>query len=240
MSYNIVLLVRDPMFDNWGEFGVRKTYRVSRGRNTKGVFGYIIQTVQKNTQFSTGEQEYRTSEEIAKFTNRNVLNATGIYSEVFPILNGTTCYGEETEDRGECMDDQFQNGALLRYEEEDGTFYANDDPPTKGTITMIGYNQFFPTDEETVREIVRTTLSRGTMKLQGITWTADLNTPARGLLYNSDFRIGHRASEATHMVNVSWETDGKTNVKSEVATRGGRRRTYRKKKLRNQTRKRRQ
>jgi hypothetical protein len=256
------LNVDEPVFDNWGEFEVRKTYNVSRGGKTEGVFGYVIQTVDKRTEATAGGKEYKTSAEISKFTTGQVLNASESYSEIFPILNGTTCYGEVTQDRGQCLDDQFQNGAILRYVEYKrkrkgrppvSEWGADDDPPSKGKITMVGFNRFVETDEATARMIANAIVEDnpvgpvgagagpGTLNLSGVQWSLSEDTPANGLPYNKEYRVPEQQSQATHRVTVTWGIDGVTTVASVVDPQsGGRRKTYRKKKLRNQTRKRRQ
>jgi hypothetical protein len=66
-------------------------------------------------------------------------------------------------------------------------------------------------------------------------------TPANGLPYNKDYRVPEQQSQGTHRVTVTWGIDGITTVVSVVDPQSGaQRKTYRKKKLKNQTRKRRQ
>lgn len=257
---SVRLDVSEPASDNWGEFEVRKTYSVTRGGKSAGVFGYIIQTVDKRTTVEVNGKSLTTSAEISTFTSGNVLNATETYSEVFPILNGTTCYGAVTEDRAECIDDQFQNGALLRYVEYKRKrkgkptvteWAADDEPPTRGTITMVGFNRFVETDEATARGIavsigednpVGAGAGPGTITLTGVEWSLSKDTPANGLPYSADYRVSEHQSHATHRVTVTWGVDGATSVESTVDPQSGgrRRKTYRTKKFRTQTRKRRQ
>jgi hypothetical protein len=254
MSIGVVLEVDEPVTNNWGEFEVRKTYRVTRGGKTAGVFGYIIQTVDKRTDILVEGKPLTTSEDISKFTSGQVLNATQRYSELFPILNGTTCYGEETEDRTNCIDDQFQNGPLLRYVEykrkrKGGPpvveWEADDEPPTQGTITMVGFNRFVETSEPVARgladAIVAGGAGAGGLTLSGVVWSLSPDTPANGLPFNAEYQVLEQQSQATHRVKVTWGLDGNTDVVSSVDAQGGRRKkTHRKKKLRTQTRRRRQ
>lgn len=243
-----------PKIDNWGEFEIRKTYRV-----VPPMFGYVIQTVERTIDASAGrlprarhpQRPLTTSEEVEDFTNEQVKNASGIYSEVFPIINGTTCFGELTADRANCLDDQFAGGAILRYElsspppkrrrgaPEPPEWAPDDDPPSRGVIRMVGKNQFFPSDEATARAIVRAIQLEGAsppLILQGVEWSLNPETPANGLPYNADYRV--LDSQATHNVVVTWTDAGVTTVNSNVVRRaGGRRETHRRKKLRKYTRK---
>lgn len=223
--YKIDLIVDPPFNDNWGEFAVRKTYRVSAGGTPKGVFGYVIQKVEKVTRFEAAGRTYTTSAEVSEFTSNNVNYATESYYEVFPILNGTTCLGRPMRDRGNCIDDQFQNGALLRYEEDDGEQIPDDEPPTTGTIRMVGTNVFVPTTGDVAKSIYDAIMNREASIVVGdIEWSLAENTPANGLPYREDFELPSQ-EHVIHTVDVAWTIEGVTTVTSEVSnTTGGRRR----------------
>lgn len=224
----------------WGQFDVRKEYRLP-----KGTFGYVIQTVERSIDAQVvGGRRLTTSADVEDFTSRQVQHASGIYSEIFPILNGIGCYGPATYDRRNCIDDQFSGGAILRYEEDGGepsTWYADDEPPTHGNIRMIGRNRFFPSTPAIAQNIARAIRAKDDTRvlvLQGVEWTLSRATPAAGLPYNADYRVLPDDDEATHNVEVTWTADGVTTVTSNIVRKGGgRRETRRRKKLRKYTRK---
>lgn len=215
----------------WGDFTVNKTFSVANGKTQAGIFGVIVQTVSKTTEVTvheeTGPRTLTTTDEIAKFTSNQVTHATHSYSELFAILDGKS---KES--------DNFQNGALLRYEKdpETGEVYADDEPPTSGTIKMVGTFAFVETTEELAREIqAKTEKQSGSIKFLDCSWSFEATTPANGLGYTTDPVTLVRPH--THTVTVTWVQDGgKTTVKSDItppaATGGTRRRKRRARKTR--------
>lgn len=222
--YSLELVVEKPKKRKWGDFEVRKTFKVTKDGGTAGVFGYVVQRVEKTTIVNVSDgRVLTTSGDIATFTTQQVQNATQTYYEAFPILNGTTCQGNPSRDRRNCVDDQFQNGALLRYELERGEYYADDDPPTHGRITMVGTCVFFPTDQATATAIYNA-IQRPTMPtliIEGTEWSLSPETPANGLPYRDDFEL-QGDQQVVHDVVVSWNIKGKTEVNSQIRQQAGR------------------
>lgn len=224
--YKLELLVDPPETDNWGDFQLRKTYRVSKNNQTAGVFGYVVQKIEKQTSVTVEGKTLTRSTEIQEFTTGQVLHATHNYYEVFPIIQGIPCDGQPKADRRNCVDDQFQNGAMLRYvprKTRKGVVYdADDEPPTQGTITMVGTNVFFPTDEATARNIysgIQTPKSQS-INIDGTEWSLSTETPANGLPYRDEFELPAGA-KMIHTVKVSWDIQGNTQVDSSVSQVGG-------------------
>jgi hypothetical protein len=215
--------------DNWGQFAVRKKYKFPAG-----TYGYVIQTVERSIDAQVVEgPRLTTTEDVENFTTGKVKYASGTYSEIFPILDGVGVY-----------DDLFSGGAILQYNRDrrTRTWYADDEPPTYGTIRMVGTNRFFPTDKETAESIVSDIQARDdsrTRTFQDVVWTLNRKTPAAGLPYNSDYRVLPGDSEATHEFEIRWTSHGgATTVTSNVIRmRGARRKTRGRKKLRKYTRK---
>jgi hypothetical protein len=230
--YTLRLVVDKPKPKKWGEFEVRKTYTVTKDGKSDGVFGYVVQFIKKRTTLTlvrpdNTEATYTESDDISKFTSGQVTHATGSYYEAFPILNGqTTCRTKPGPDRDQCVDDQFQNGAMVRYDLEDGVYYANTTPRTRGTITMTGVNVFIPTTKAKAEELFRTIQAGtgGTWTAGGDEWSLDSTTPANGLPYRPDFKMP-AGPRVVHTVRVEWDVTGKTTVTSETPPQGGRRTT---------------
>lgn len=219
-----------PVVNNWGQFAARKGYRLP-----KGTYGYVIQTVERSIDAQVVDGPHlTTSADVEDFTSGKVKYASGTYSEIFPILDGDGAY-----------DDLFSGGAILRYKRDRrvrSKWYADDEPPTHGTIRMIGTNQFFPTDKDTAQLIVddiRAKDDSRTREFQGVVWALNRKTPAAGLPYNSDYRVNLDGSEVIHEFEIRWTSHGgTTTVTSNVVRKGGgRRETRRRKKLRKYTRK---
>jgi hypothetical protein len=222
---NVVLDPAGVQLDNWGQFAVRKGYTLP-----PGTYGYVIQTVERSIDAQVvGGPRLTTSADVEGFTSEKVKHASGIYSEIFPIVNGVGPY-----------EDLFSGGAILRYEKSGSKWYADDDPATHGTIRMIGRNRFFPSTPGIADRIVRAIRARtGVLTLEGVVWTISKTTPAAGLPYNPDYRVLPGDSEATHEFEIRWTSDGGvTTVTSNVIRmRGGLRKTRGRKKLRKYTRK---
>lgn len=236
-----IQLTKPPEKHDWGEFEVEKTFTVVSNVPNEPVFGYVVQKVEKVTNVTVhtlkGDIQYSTSQDIQKFTENQVNYATHTYYEVFPILNGITCYGKPDEERNNCIDDRFQNGALLRYEydEVEKEYYADNEPPTSGTIQMIGTCVFIPTDETIAKRIYSSILnqSQSTIKIGNVQWSLSENTPANGLPYSEFYEFPKGVKQLIHRVGVMWNKEGKTIMKSEIKMVGGKRKkTYRRKKSR--------
>lgn len=224
----IELIVDTPEIDNWGQFGLRKTFQVTPPAN-----GYIIQEVVKKTTATTSDgKTYSTTTEINDLTNGNVLNASDTYYELFPIIQGTTCKGVPKRDRSNCIDDQFQNGAILRYVPDDKEWVADDEPATMGTITMIGTNVFIETSKEEAEALYDMINENkgGTFKDKtGNTWNLSPRTPANGLPYATSLipvfsTLTKNKPIVVHNVVVRWKATGATTVTSSQSLVGGRRR----------------
>jgi hypothetical protein len=223
--YRLELIVDPPETDNWGDFQLRKTFRVTKNNETTGVFGYVVQKIEKTTRVDVEGKTLTRTTEIQEFTSSQVLYATHNYYEVFPILNGNPCDGEPQEDRGNCIDDQFQNGPLLRYlprKTRRGVIYeADDEPPTEGSIRMVGTNVFIPTDEATARSIY-TAIQTGqtSIRLQDTEWTLSPETPANGLPYRDEFTLP-KGPKTIHNVTVTWNNQGNTQITSKLIQLAG-------------------
>jgi hypothetical protein len=241
--YSLELKIKKPKLKKWGDFELRKTFEVKQNNNTEGVFGYVVQKIEKSTVVNIGQgkeeeamgwkawfgKRLTTSAEIEEFTAGQVKYATHTYYEVFPILNGTTC-----DETGNCIDDQFQNGGLLRYVLEDGEYVSDDDPPTSGQIKMIGTCVFVQTDEATAKTIhaaIEAKPPSPTLVIGEKEWSLSEETPANGLPYLVDFALpaGRRI---VHEVVVSWDIKGKTQVISIPKQNAGRRTKHRRAKRR--------
>jgi hypothetical protein len=226
--YKIDLDVYSSKPVKWGEFGVKKTYKVSSEETPAN--GYIIQEVKKDTTAISEGKVVNTNYGISDLTSGNVMFAKGTYYEVFPIVKGTTCYNEV------CIDDEFQNGAILRYTYEDKEWGADDEPPTTGTIVMEGRNVFVPTSEEHAIAL-HTKIQEdkgGSIDLGGVRWNLSSRTPANGLpfaratsfpLFDS-FIKGKPV--VLHKVTVTWDSRGVTRVQSTVTPLVGGRKKHRK------------
>lgn len=236
----IRLLLDQPVPSTWGEFEVRKTYQVANPDGSPAN-GYIIQQVVKRTSVTMNGTTYTTSTDISTLTSGNVLNASDTYYELFPILNGTTCRGPGRKDRANCIDDQFQNGGIGRYTFEsdtpggEKTWALDDDPPTSGTIQMVGRNVFVPTTPADADALYATIQANrgGTLTLNGVVWNLSPRTPANGLPFTASFPLFSSLIRgkpiAVHTVTVTWTPDGRTNVTSvqSMSVGGKRRRTIR-------------
>jgi hypothetical protein len=238
----ITIKLEKPVPVKWGEFEVRKTYSVANPDKTPA-HGYIIQKVVKQTNVETQDKKrYTTTTEITELTSGNVANASDTYYEIFPIINGTTCRTDEAAaDRSNCIDDQFQNGAIARYtfeSDEPGeppTWGVDDDPPTSGTINMVGTNVFIPLKKEEAEALYdRIDANKGgSVEYNGVTWNLSKRTPANTLPFTASFPLFSSVvkgkSVAVHTVKVKWGYDGTTTVSSNVQQRrmGGRRKTIR-------------
>lgn len=228
----VTIHVDPPQTDKWGEFEVRKTYNVS----PPTAFGYVVQRVSKQTTLivhhpDKAPETLTTSSQISEFTSNQVNNASDTYYELFPILNGTTCDGEPELDRSNCIDDQFQNGAMLRYEAVTRNrrgktplveYYADDEPATSGTIEMIGTNVFVPTSEAVARDLYTRIQSGagGTWKASptDVEWDLSPSTPANGLPYRSSFQMP-TGPNVIHNVKVRWDQTGTTTISQHAGRR---------------------
>lgn len=234
----IELVISEPVIKNWGEFEIRKTFNV-----TPAASGYIIQEVKRTTDivvYETNKKPRKINTDIGvlEFTNGNVLNASGTYYEVFPIINGTTCNGKPVRSRSNCIDDQFQSGAILRYtfeadeEGEQKTWGADDYPPTSGTITMTGRCIFVPEakkgDAKHLHALMNIESPSGTWESpDGKTWNLSKRTPANGLAFRTSYPDFPSSGAVEHTVTVTWDTTGTTTVHSSppnAPLEGGRRR----------------
>lgn len=223
MEYTLSARETSKKVRGWGDFTLIKQYTVrDASGNTDGVFGYVVQHVQRKTVVLVDRgrmpaQRLTTTEEINTFTLGNVGYATHSYYEIFPIYNGVGTEG-----------DQFQSGALLTYYPPDDKHpeaEPNDEPPTTGMINIIGVNVFIPTDEPTAR-FLRDAIEKNSppeITVDGVTWTLNQATPAAGLPYTTDFAMPP-GPRLVHAVTVKWNVKGKTTIQSEIqrAHRGGR------------------
>jgi hypothetical protein len=200
----------------WGGFVVQKSFSPPPGE----LSGVIVQTVTKTTRVTVHETPPRvltTSREIAEFTSNQVQYATHTYSELFPVVNG------EVVER-----DNFQNGAVLRYEKEKRKWYADDEPPTSGTITMVGtlgFVRLAPSEAKALQAM--TDAQAGTWPGLNAVWSFAPTTPANGLGYTES--RPEFPAQVRHTVTVTWEKDGSPSTVNSTVTevRGGRRRQTR-------------
>lgn len=214
MDYIIGADVSPAEINPWGDFALRKRYSVTVRGNKRGVFGYIIQHVVKTTDAETRDppKKFTTTKDIETLTSNNVRYATHSYYELFPIINGV---GSE--------DDEFANGAILTYLPADDTHpdpEADDNPPTKGTISMIGTSVFVPTPLAVARSIARAIESPPKsliVKVGDLEWSLDKTSPAAGLPYRTDFTMPS-GNKLVHTVIVKWDYDGATDVSSMLDT----------------------
>jgi hypothetical protein len=211
----------ETVVEPWGGFVVQKSFTFPKDASGGGPTGVVVQTVEKKTSVTvhqTPDRVLTTSKDIAAFTSNNVKYATHTYSELFPILNGVSRDA-----------DNFQNGAVLRYVKDKGKWYADDEPPTSGTITMTGTIGFVPLDVSMATAIqTMTDTQKGTLSdFLGATWSFAQKTPANGLGYTETTPVFRPAF--THTVKVTWDKDGKdSRVESSVQpVRGGTRRRKR-------------
>jgi hypothetical protein len=214
MDYVIGANVLPAEIKLWGDFVLRKSYSVTLRGTKRGVFGYIIQYVVKTTDAEMRDppKKFTTTKDIETLTSNNVRYATHSYYELFPILNGV---GSE--------DDEFANGAILTYLPADDTHpdpEADDDPPTKGIISMIGTSVFVPTPSAVARSIAKAIESPPNslvVRVGGLDWSLDTTYPAAGLPYRTDFMMPS-GNKLVHTVIVKWDYDGATDVSSMLDT----------------------
>jgi hypothetical protein len=200
--------------DNWGQFTLIRPFvleRTAAGEAREGINGFIVQLIERETNVTVHEDKPRflkTSEDISTFTGGNIQNASDSYYELFVVENGVVL------DR-----DQFQSGPVLRYV----GIYANDDPPTSGSITIAGTSVFVRSNPVKVAE-VKTAMERAEaagatrastrFRALGEKWDTFAGTPANGLPYLDETVADLLALAASNVLKrrctVKWTRDGKT------------------------------
>ena len=197
----------------------RKSAKKVIPADQQGVHGYIIQHVDKKTHAAiltdTGVKRIH---DIEQFTNDRVKYMNDSYYEVFPVINGEALDG-----------DDFRNGAILRYVRDGKKYFADNNPPTAGTIDIIGNLFFIPDTEINVKKTI-TTLSKkrlpATIKLFNVDWETRKDTPANGLLFSSN-NVSYnimplsKSEPLIHKVSVWWNgiTGNKLNVNANIKNR---------------------
>jgi hypothetical protein len=217
--YKIKKIEHTKRSDNWGEFSVKKAFQVDKINNkNSNVSGFVIQLVRKyTTAVAQCKDNIKRIGSIENFTNNNVRYMNHSYFEIFPVLNGTSTFADE-----------FQNGAILRYEQDKKgePWYANDNPPTAGQIIQTGIFFFISSPEIIVNRINNFIISNNNtnnnnsnnnnnksnktkINIFGIEWDINKKYPANGLPYTVSKKafnlVNIRESNIIeHMVVASW------------------------------------
>lgn len=121
----------------FGEFKVQKNYCVPHAN-----CGKVVQIIQKSTEATdVNNITYSTTKEISSLTSKNVKFSNDDYVEIFQI----------GRDKRSTVDDAFQNGAVVPYDEENApwvfdSIHDEERVPylTTGKITVIGTNFYLP------------------------------------------------------------------------------------------------
>lgn len=206
----------------WGDFQLIRPFvieRIAKGEPDRGLNGFIVQRIVRTATVTVHEAKPRTlttSDQIAEFTNQQIQNAVGNYYEMFAVNNG------EIVDR-----DQFQGGGILRYVKEGREYVADDEPPTSGTITIVGTSVFVRSNPAKVGEAGRameraesgpaTRLSTQFAAL-GKTWSTFTATAANGLPFlnaeEEEQLFGDLANSnvLVRTCEVVWTRDGRTTL----------------------------
>jgi hypothetical protein len=181
--------------------------RGTRKNTTNGINGYILQEVRKHTvAYVLCKNGLKKINDIAKFTDGNVKYMNDSYYELFPVLDGKACSG-----------DNFQNGEILRYVIDNNTKKPGGDnnPPTRGTIKQTGKICFIPAPYMSVistqlkmRKNIRT-VKDTYITIFGIDWNINRLLPANGLPYSTsdaviDLYNKSKSNTINHIVTVEW------------------------------------
>ena len=178
----------------------------TRKNTTNGINGYILQEVKKNTNaYVLCKNGLKKINDIEKFTDGNVKYMNDSYYELFPVLDGKACYG-----------DNFQNGEILHYTiDENGESGGDNNPPTRGTIKQIGIICFIEAPYESeistqnkMRRNIRT-IKDTYINIFGIDWNINTRLPANGLPFSTsdkviDLFFKSKSNTINHIVNVKW------------------------------------
>jgi len=219
--------------DLYGDFIVRKEYKVSNPSKREPIYCIIIQYVNKTTTIKDAKgNTYNTTASIKEFTDNPISPvdfSNDSYFELFELMDNGS---------GESKDsDRFQNGPLTKYDKKGALTYTADDKKyeiykTEGDIKVIGENCFISRDNPNFESFKR------------LRWDTRKNTPANGLpylpysdeLYNTFFSSSD-SPILVHEVNVNWSIDNPESIvmsdsyTKPYARKGGRKRkTYRKQK----------
>lgn len=221
--YRVNIVEYSKEADDWGAFHTTKEFDIfrvepSNGKKNKeikeGVYGFVVQHVSKKTDVSVlcGDGLIREVSNIDKFTSNQVTHMNHSYTELFPVLEGETVIA-----------DRFQNGALLRYEQENsnGKWYANDNPPTSGKIIIEGTIYFIPAEKDEVNRVINYSSlneknknknnninSPTKIKIFGSVWDLSPDKPAAGLPYTTatlpSLAERRQSNVLKHTVEVGW------------------------------------
>lgn len=152
--------------------------------------GIIFQYIKKNTNAvgieNGSEILLNTTNAISKYTGGRVKFMCDSYLEYFVVEDGQT------------FGDQFGNGAIAKYDEEDEAILDDTDPISRGTIKQIGTSVF---------------IENGPFidKIKQLPWSDAETTPANGLpylkynepLWNS-ILTNSNSNILTQHVTISW------------------------------------
>jgi len=188
---------------------------ISKHSTTSAVpCGFIVQYVTKKTVVHAlcADSSIKKIENIDDFTSNKVKYMNDAYYELFPVLDG-----KGTED------DSFTNGAVLRYEKDARTWYADNNPPTKGTSVQEGTFYFIPEDKRVVEHVIdiikKSTRKRSPIivPILGLEWDLNPQLPANGLPYANQKRMGailesmRKSNSIQHTVAIKWDGIGPLN-----------------------------
>ena len=77
-----------PNVPNWPQYKLDRGYRVKNGGEVTNVFGYIVEKNEISTIIQDNNETYTTSEDIYRYTNGSIKNASRIFYRLFPVING--------------------------------------------------------------------------------------------------------------------------------------------------------
>ena len=188
--------------DKWGEYMVDKDMKVTSP--SESVYGFIIQHVRKMTTAKVlTTSGFKKIKDIDAFTSSRVRYMNESYYELFPVVDGVAT---ET--------DSFANGAVLHYEQHKSKWYANNNPPTIGSILQTGSCFFIPATEDDVHAVIAFMKKNARvrnpreMHVAGITWYISTISPANGLLYTDNieplFSL-QQSNTLVHVVVAQWD-----------------------------------
>ena len=201
----------ESLITNMSRLGINKRSSIS---TEKSPCGFIVQHVTKTTDVHAlcADSSIKKIKDIDAFTSNKVKYMNDAYYELFPVLDG-----KGTED------DSFTNGAVLRYVNDKKKWYADNNPPTKGTSEQKGTFYFIPEDKRVVEHVMKimekSTRKRSPiiMTILGLEWDLNPQLPTNGLPYANQERIGtilesmRKSNIIRHTVTVVWDGIGSLN-----------------------------
>jgi len=145
-KYKITFIKKTFIYNNWGDFDVRKAFEISLPASVEPIFGIVIQQITKISQVKVSPNILlNTTDAIKAFTTGVVDHMCDSYYELFIIKNNKSI-----------NTDSYNNPAVLRYEvdAETGKLFADDEPASAGKIVVNGEAKFISMTEDEINTIL--------------------------------------------------------------------------------------